>query len=350
MNARQKLLELTDSGLYCQAGDFYIDPWRPVDRAVITHAHSDHARPGSRRYLTTTEGIGVLRLRVAGDWALEQGYPPPQIKALPYGETVAINGVKLSLHPAGHLLGSAQVRVEYAGEVWVVSGDYKTQADATCTPFELVRCHTFITESTFGLPIYRWQPQAEVFADINAWWRANQEQGRTSLLYAYALGKAQRVLAGLDPEIGPILTHGAVTRLNRAYAEAGVALPPSQYADDEAAKSSRGRAIVIAPPSATNTPTYLRKFGAASHAFASGWMRIRGARRRRAVDRGFVLSDHADWPGLVETIRATGAENIGVTHGYTAVMVRWLRENGWNAWGLETQYGDEQEEEIAGVE
>ncbi|MCB0140273.1 MAG: ligase-associated DNA damage response exonuclease [Caldilineaceae bacterium] len=341
-----KLLELTESGLYCPEGDFHIDPWRPVARAIITHAHSDHARIGSRNYLTTPEGAGVLRLRVTGDWVTEQGYAPPQITTLPYGQTRNINGVSVSLHPAGHLLGSAQVRVEHGGEIWVVSGDYKTQVDATCTPFEPVRCHTFITESTFGLPIYRWRPQAEIFADINSWWRANQDQGRTSFLYAYALGKAQRILAGLDPEIGPILVHGSVARLNHAYAEADIALPPSQYADDEAAKSTRGRAIVIAPPSAANTPTYLRKFGPTSHAFASGWMTIRGARRRRAVDRGFVLSDHADWPGLIDAIRATGAETIGVTHGYTAVMVRWLRENGWNAWGLETRFtGEEQDEE-----
>lgn len=335
------LLQVTERGIYCAAGDFYIDPWQPVERAVITHAHSDHARAGSRRYLTTQEGEQALRLRVDSEYAREQGFPAPHIRALPYGQPLHVQGVTLSLHPAGHLIGSAQVRVEHRGEVWVVSGDYKTEADATCTPFEPVPCHTFITESTFALPIYAWQPQAEIFADINAWWRSNRERGRTSILYAYALGKAQRILAGLDPSIGPILVHGAIQRLNEAYADAGVDLPPTRYADDEVAKSARGEALLLAPPSAANTSGYLRKFGTTAQAFASGWMAIRGARRRRAVDRGFVLSDHADWAGLISTIRATGATRIGVTHGYTAVLVRWLQENGWDAWALETRYSGE---------
>jgi putative mRNA 3-end processing factor len=335
------LLQLTEAGLYCAHGDFYIDPWQPVERAVITHAHSDHARPGSRQYLTTQEGEHVLRLRV--DYA-DPANPlavRPHIRTVTYGETIQLNGVTVSLHPAGHVLGSAQVRVEYQGEIWVVSGDYKLEADVTCTPFTPIRCHTFITESTFGLPIYQWLPQAELFAQINDWWRNNQELGRTSILYAYALGKAQRLLAGIDPSIGPMLVHGAIQRVKTAYTQTGIALPPAPYASDELAKLHRGRALVVAPTGVENMPGYLRKFGEASHAFASGWMTIRGTRRQRAMDRGFAISDHADWRGLIDAIRATGAENIGVTHGYSAALTRWLGENGWNAWIIPTRYEGE---------
>ncbi len=330
MNA--PLLAATAHGLYCAAGDFYIDPWLPVQRAVITHAHSDHARPGSRSYLAAAPGLPVLRARLG---------PEAAIETLPYGETATVNGVQLSLHPAGHLLGSAQVRVEHGGEVWVVSGDYKLEPDATCAPFEPLRCHTFITESTFGLPIYRWRPQAEVFSQINAWWRANQEAGRASILFAYALGKAQRLLAGVDPATGPILVHGALLRFLDAYAAGGVRLPQVVYASAEAAVQSRGAALVLAPPSAAGAPGWLRKFGPASLAFASGWMQIRGARRRRAVDRGFVLSDHADWPALLQAIAESGAQHIGVTHGYTGAMVRWLRELGYEAEVYPTHYEGE---------
>jgi putative mRNA 3-end processing factor len=327
------LLQVTERGLYCAAGDFYIDPWQPVTRAVITHAHGDHARPGSQRYLTTPSGAGMLRMRVDSS---------ARIVTQPFGEPLMVNGVRVSLHPAGHLLGSAQVRIEHRGEVWVVSGDYKTEIDATCEPFELVPCHTFITESTFGLPIYRWRPQAKIFAEINQWWRQNQEQGRTSILFAYALGKAQRLLAGVDASIGPILIHGAVHRFVQAYRRAGVAQPTTLYADSEAARRYRGAALVIAPPMAAASSGWLRKFGTTSLAFASGWMQIRGARRRRAIDRGFVLSDHADWDGLLSTIKATGAQQIGVTHGYTSILVRYLREQGMDAFVVPTRYeGDD---------
>lgn len=327
------LLVPTDDGLFCPTGDFHIDPWRPVPRAVLTHAHGDHCRPGSHHYLAAAAGGPVYRTRLG---------PDAHLHLLPYGEPVAVNGVRVSLHPAGHVLGSAQVRLELAGEVWVVSGDYKLDPDPTCEPFEPLRCHTFITESTFGLPIYRWPTLADVFADVNGWWRANAEAGKVSLLYGYALGKAQRLLAGLDPSVGAIYLHGAVDRLTTAYREAGVSLPETQYA-----APVRGfdwsRALVVAPPSAHQTP-WTRKFGTVSTGFASGWMTIRGTRRRRAVDRGFVLSDHADWPGLLSAIEATGAERVGVTHGYTAVLVRWLRERGVEAWVLPTRYEGEVDE------
>jgi putative mRNA 3-end processing factor len=247
--------------------------------------------------------------------------------------------VRVSLHPAGHILGSAQVRLEHRGEVWVVSGDYKTDPDPTCTPYESVRCHTFVTESTFGLPIYRWPPQAEVLHDVNRWWRANQEAGRTTLLYGYALGKAQRLLAGLDPSIGPILTHGAVERMTAAYRAGGVQLPPTTHAA-AMDRADRGRAIVIAPPSADGS-TWVRRFGEHSTGFASGWMLVRGTRRRRSLDRGFPLSDHVDWPSLMGAIDATGAERIWVTHGFTATVVRWLREQGRDAIAVETRFEGE---------
>ena len=329
------LLVTTDAGLYCPIGDFHIDPWRPVDRAVITHAHSDHARPGCRRYLTSAEGTEVLRVRMG---------PEGEITPLEFGQAVDLGGVRVSLHPAGHILGSAQVRMEYRGFVLVVTGDYKVEPDATCTPFELVRCHRFLTESTFGLPIFRWTPQEQVFADINAWWRSNAGAGKPSLLFGYALGKAQRLLAGLDPSIGPIVTHGAVERLNCVYRERGIPLPPTTYASDLPRGTDWGRTMVVAPPSAHGTP-WSGRFNGGSTAFASGWMSIRGTRRRRAVDRGFVVSDHADWPGLLATIRATGAERVDVTHGYAAVLSRHLQELGIDAGVVSTRYVGEADDE-----
>jgi putative mRNA 3-end processing factor len=320
-------------GLYCPAGDFYIDPWRPVDRAVITHAHGDHARMGHGHYLAAAKSEGVLRSRL-GEITLQ---------TLNYGESIDHHGVRLSLHPAGHVLGSAQVRIEHGGEVWVASGDYFVSGagddNTTCEPFEPVHCHCFVTESTFGLPIYRWLPQREVFDDINSWWRANAQAGRASLLMGYSFGKAQRILAGVDAGIGPIVVHGAVEPLNRAYREAGVALPPTHNAN-ELDKAALAKALIVAPPSVQGSP-WTKRFGDYSDAFASGWMQLRGARRRRAVDRGFVLSDHADWPGLQRAITATGAQRVIVTHGYEAIMVRWLEERGLQAGAFETEYDDE---------
>jgi putative mRNA 3-end processing factor len=315
-------------GLYCPAGDFYVDPWQPVARAVITHAHSDHACFGHGHYLAAQPGEGVLRARL-GDIDLQ---------TLPYGQPITHQGVRVSLHPAGHVLGSAQVRIEHGGQVWVVSGDYKVAPDPTCTAFEPVKCDVFITESTFGLPIYRWRPDGEIFADINAWWARNVDHGRASVLVCYSFGKAQRILAGVDPSIGPIIVHGAVEPLNRAYRDAGIELPPTQRVADIKDRSDFKRALVICPPSAAAS-LWVRRFGDAQTAFASGWMQLRGARRRGGWDRGFVLSDHADWPGLLATIEATGAKRIIITHGSVPVMVRYLSEHGWRAEALETEYG-----------
>jgi putative mRNA 3-end processing factor len=330
------LLTLTDRGLYCEAGDFFVDPWEPVDRAVITHAHGDHATWGSRAYLTSAPGVGVLQARLE---------PGSRIRAVEFGETIALNDTVISLHPAGHILGSAQVRIEHRGEVWVVSGDYKTDPDPTCTPFELIRCHTFVTESTFGLPIYRWPPQSEVFAGINAWWRANAAAGKASVLLGYALGKAQRLLAGLDPSIGPILTHGAVERMTGIYRNAGVPMPPTTYAGLAERRADSAGAIIIAPPHADASP-WSRRFGSRSTAFASGWMLVRGARRRRSLDRGFALSDHVDWPSLLATIEATEAHEVWVTHGYTSVVVRWLQERGIDARTVQTRFEGERDDEV----
>lgn len=237
-----------------------------------------------------------------------------RIDPVEYGEPVRLGETIVSLHPAGHMLGSAQVRIERHGQVWVFAGDYKRQHDATCQPFEPLACDTFVTESTFALPIYRWPEPQMVFDEINAWWRQNQHEGRTSVLFAYALGKAQRVLSGLDASMGPILVHGAVARYLPAYRHAGVELPVVEWASAERAKATRGVAMVIAPPLAAGTP-WLCKFGPTATGMASGWMQIRGARRRRAIDRGFVLSDHADWQGLLDTVAATGARNVWATHG-----------------------------------
>jgi putative mRNA 3-end processing factor len=328
-----ELIVATPQGLYCPQGDFHIDPWRPVARAVITHGHSDHARWGSAAYLCQTDSAPILRRRL-GDVAIE---------TLDYGARVEINGVTVSLHPAGHVLGSAQVRVEHEGEVWVASGDYKTEADGVCAPFEPVRCHVFISESTFGLPIYRWRPQAEIMTEVNGWWRENAAAGRASVVFAYGLGKAQRLLAHLDPTIGPIVCHGAIEPMNEIYRAQGVGLPVTRRVSDLSGKDAFANALIVAPPSAAGSG-WMRRFGDYSDAFASGWMQIRGNRRRRGVDQGFALSDHADWPGLIEAIHATGAERIYATHGSIGALTHYLRESGLDARTLHTEYGEEEAE------
>ncbi len=335
------LVTLTEAGLYCPAGDFFIDPARPVARAVITHAHADHATTGHGAVLCSAEGAGITRLRVG---------PQPTLEALPWGEPRQIGDARVSLHPAGHILGSAQVRIEVAGEVWVASGDYKVEPDPTCTAFEPVQAHTFITESTFGLPVYRWPAQRQVVADMASWWQRNQAADRASVLFVYALGKAQRILAGLGTllgdDCGPIVVHGAMTALTDAYRAAGVRLPQTSLVSALPKDFPWHQALVLAPPSAQGTP-WMRRFGAYADAYASGWMLVRGQRRRRAVDRGFVLSDHADWPGLLQAIEATRAQRVLVTHGQVPVLVRWLAEQGLQAGALEAGYGGEQELETA---
>ena len=329
------LLRSTPSGLYCEAGDFHIDPWRSVGRALVTHAHSDHARPGSGAYLAAAEGEAILRHR------LGQG---ADITALPFGEKRTIGGVTVSFHPAGHIRGSAQLRVERDGEVWVVTGDYKREADPTCTPFEVVPCHTLITEATFAFPIYRWEPTPVVIGDIVSWLDGCRAVGRTAILYSYTLGKAQRLLAELAPYIeGPVWVHGAVEPINEIYRRDGVALGVTRRVSELAARERLQGELVIAPPSAA-TPGWMRHFTEPDTAFASGWMRLRGTRRRRSLDRGFAISDHADWNGLLRTVEESGASRVLATHGDSAALVRFLAERGLEASALDTPFAREEEE------
>lgn len=325
------LIALERQGLFCQAGDFWIDPWRPVPRAVITHAHADHLRPGCDSYLVARDGLGLARAR------LPHG---AHIEAIDYGAVRVINGVRVSLHPAGHVLGSAQVRVEHRGEVWVVSGDYKLDPDPTCAPFEPLRCHTFISECTFGLPVYRWPGAVAIVAELDRLRCSAAEQGLPLLLGAYALGKAQRVLALLGDTAGPVALHGAAERITAVYRESGVALPPTEPVAGQPRDRDWAGTLVIAPPSALNG-SWARRFGRAPRVLASGWMTVRGARRRRGVDAGLVLSDHADWDGLLRAIDATGAERVLLTHGHTGPLVRVLRGRGLAAETLRTEFGGE---------
>lgn len=346
------LLRTDERGLWCQPGGFHVDPWAPVPVAVVTHAHSDHARPGSAVYYCAAPGESLLRLRVQ---------PGAEIRPFAYGERFQLGEVTVSFHPAGHVLGSAQVRVEGADGVWVASGDYKRDPDPTCAPFEVVACNVFITEATFALPIYRWDPAREVAAQIAAWWRANAAAGRVSVLCAYALGKAQRLLAELQlladgadhawMRERPVLLHGALASLVQVYRQSGVAMLDTADATTDA-PTGRARAdqhagkLVLAPPSAAGSP-WMRRFDRGKGAvtgFASGWMRVRGIRRRRGYDAGFVLSDHADWRDLLRTIRETGASRVLVTHGQTEALARHLREGGTDAAPLRTHYAVEEEE------
>ncbi|MFL6618324.1 MAG: ligase-associated DNA damage response exonuclease [Povalibacter sp.] len=326
------LIRATDKGLYCEAGDFYIDPWRPVPRAVLTHAHGDHARFGSEQYFAEASSEGVLRHRL--------GEQMPLVPKA-YGETFTLGDASVSLHSAGHVLGSAQVRVEVGDATWVVTGDYKRAADPTCAPFDPITCDVLISEATFALPCYRWPDTRDVIDEIWRWWQANREQGRTSVLFCYAFGKAQRVLAELMAYTEePVYLHGAVSPIVEEYRRAGVRMLPTQPVVREK-KSDYAGSLVIAPPSAAGTP-WMRRFADASTGFCSGWMRIRGARRRRGYDRGFVLSDHADWPALIATIRDSQAKKVLLTHGYSDALVRYLIENGIDAAALQTAYGEEE--------
>jgi putative mRNA 3-end processing factor len=316
------MITSTPSGLFCAAGNFYVDPWEPVERALVTHAHSDHARPGATSYLCAAPGATVLRRRI----------PDAVIQTLPYGDAITIGGVKVSFHPAGHILGSAQIRVEHRGEVWVVSGDYKRAADPTCAPFEPVACHTFITEATFALPIYTWDPTSDIVDEIVEWWAANREDERPSVLFCYVLGKAQRILAELREKAdGPIHLHGAMAALTDAYRAAVFAMAPAERITEGMRGKALARSLVLAPLSARGTP-WMKRLPNASLAFASGLMRVRGVRRQRAFDRGFVLSDHADWPALLGSIAETGASRVLVTHGWSDALARFLAEER----GLET--------------
>ena len=323
------LIRFTKKGLYCPPADFYIDPWRKVDKALVTHGHSDHARKGMKQYLCAKDSVPILRSRLGRI----------RVSGLPYGETTTVNGVKVSFHPAGHILGSSQIRLEYKGEVWVVSGDYKTLDDGVSGSFEPIPCHHFITETTFGLPVYRWRSQDVIFDEIHQWWTENIRDKRPSILHAYSLGKAQRILKHLDKSTGSILIHPAIANMNGAYRLAGQSIGEFKDVHD-ADKEDKDSGLFLTPSSGVGA-SWTKGLKNASTAFASGWMRVRGARRRRNMERGFVLSDHADWPGLNMAIEATGAEHIYATHGYTSNMKQWVDHLGKRGHIVSTEYGEE---------
>ncbi|WP_194777276.1 ligase-associated DNA damage response exonuclease [Pararhodonellum marinum] len=312
----KSLIELTEKGLYCPQAGLFIDPWKPVDKAVITHAHADHSRWGMNHYLAHKQSAEVMKLRLG---------PEISLQTLDYNSPVYLNGVKLSLHPAGHIPGSSQIRLEHEGKVVVVSGDYKTEDDGFSTAFEPIKCHEFVSECTFGLPIYRWEPQESIFAAINEWWRKNAEHGRASVLFAYSLGKAQRILRGLNQDIGPLYCHGAIWNTNQALLANQLDVPDVTKVSGDITKENFRKAMILAPPSAMGTP-WMRKFSPYRTGICSGWMAVRGTRRRRAADIGFILSDHADWDGLITAIKATQAEKVYLTHGNSAVFGRYLEE------------------------
>jgi putative mRNA 3-end processing factor len=334
------LLDFNDNGIYCARADVYLDPWKPVKRALITHGHSDHARWGNENYLCTKSASPVIRHRLQLTTNLE---------TVEFGEVTSINGVSFSFHPAGHIPGSAQIRVEHNGEVWVFSGDYKLQPDGISEPFEPVKCHVFISESTFGLPIYRWRPQHEIFDSMNSWWRKNQEEGKVSVVAGYSLGKAQRILRNVDPAIGKIFVHGAIDNVTNILRDQGIHLPETIRVTPEMKKKDFEGGLVICPPSAVGSP-WLRKFDPYSLGIASGWMNLRGARRRRGADRGFILSDHADWDELNRAIKETGAERTFMTHGYSEIFSRWMIESGIPSAEVKTQYEGELSEIVEGGE
>ena len=330
------LIEFTNKGLYCPQGDFYIDPWQPVNKAVITHAHSDHARPGSQSYLCHHYTKPLLQLRL-GDNIYQ---------SVEWNEPVFMNAVKITLHPAGHIIGSSQVRIEYNGEVWVVSGDYKCEDDGLSGALETVQCHVFITESTFGLPIYNWKPQNEIYKDIQDWVLQNKEQGKVSVLTAYSLGKAQRLLSCIEQTGLPVFLHGAVYNVHNALVNAGWQLPAVQRVQADMPDKNFKGSVVIAPGSADGTP-WMKHFAPYALGVCSGWMQVRGNTRRRNADAGFALSDHADWNGLLQTVKATGASKVFVTHGFQAAFSRYLNENGIEAAEVKTEYGNEEEKEAS---
>lgn len=330
---QQPVLTFTEGGIYCPAGGFYIDPWKPADRAVITHAHSDHARWGSRHYLCTKDTVPLLQLRLGREIS---------VQGAGWGETVKIGGAEVSFHPAGHMIGSAQVKVTVGGQTWVASGDYKTENDGISGAFEPLQCHTFITESTFGLPIYRWRPQTAIFSDIEAWMRENEAAGKQSILVAYSLGKAQRLLYNLAHTGKRFFVHGAIYNAHEVLLGAGWPLPPVELITPDTPKNEMKGHLIISPPSAADS-AWMKKFAPYSLGVCSGWMQVRGNTRRMNADAGFAISDHADWSGLLQTIRATGAGKVFVTHGFTSVLARYLEENDVPAEVVRTAYGGEEE-------
>lgn len=330
-----KLIKFTNKGIYCIPGKFYLDPWKPVDLAIISHGHGDHAKWGMKKYLCHHFTEPILKIRIG---------PDIDVQSLGYNEPIVINGVKVSFHPAGHIVGSAQIRMEYKGFVTVFSGDYKVQDDGISTPFEVVKCNEFITESTFGLPIYNWLTPQQYSQQLKSWVEGNRKEGKTSVLVGYSLGKAQRIMKSVEG-YGKIFVHSSIGRLNEAIESVGVKLPKYEtllFTDDLKKVNNE---IVIVPPALLDS-NMIRKVPNRATGLCSGWMQVRGSRRWRSADAGFAISDHADWTGLLDTVKATGAEQVHVTHGQTAVFSKYLNEIGIKAEEVKTSFGDEDAEEI----
>jgi len=324
------MIQFTSKGIYCVPGKFYLDPWQPVDLAIITHGHADHAYPGMKKYLCHHFTVNILKSRIGHDI---------QVEGLAYNRPFHINGVKISLHPAGHIIGSSQIRMEYKGKVIVFTGDYKIQDDGLSTPFEPVKCHELITESTFGLPIYRWESVAAQTQRLNEWIMHNQGFKKTSVFIGYSLGKSQRILNAVK-DMGEVYVHYSIAKLNMAYSEAGIQLPPYHIVDLRTDTKQLDGKIVLLPPALLDTHL-LQKIPHVAYAICSGWMQIRGARRWRSADAGFAISDHADWNGLLQAVKESGAEKVYVTHGQTATFSKYLNEIGIEAEEVKTNYGEE---------
>jgi putative mRNA 3-end processing factor len=338
----EDILVPSPSGVCCKLGGFHIDPTRPVERAVITHAHSDHARPGHGAVLATPETLDLMRLRYGETFA-------GTTQALTYGESINLAGAKITLHPAGHILGSAQVAVEVDGLRVVASGDYKNadrSVDPTCAPFELVRCDLFITEATFALPVFRHgEPEAEIGKLLHSLALFPE---RAHLVGAYSIGKAQRLIALLRKagHDAAIYLHGAMEKITTYYAERGIALGELRLARG-ATKANLAGTITICPPVALND-LWTRRFPDPVAALASGWMRVRARARQQGVALPLVISDHADWNGLTATIAATGASEIWVTHGQEDALIHWCATRGLKARPLDiVGYGDEESDDRA---
>lgn len=330
MSAEKKLIKFTKKGIYCPQGRFYLDPWYPVDYAVISHGHADHARWGMKRYLCTDDSKAILQHRLGADINIE---------SIPHGKEIKINDVLVSFYPAGHVIGSAQIRLEYKGYVVVFTGDYKTQPDFITVPYEPIKCNTLITESTFGLPIYNWKKEEVLQQELHNWVKANQTNNRTSVFLGYSLGKAQRLLSLLEG-CDDIYVHRSIYNTNEAISSSGIKLPDAKLWSADLDKKTLQNKIIIAPPAILGS-RMLKRLPNPATAICSGWMQIRGNKRWQAVDAGFAVSDHADWNGLISAVKASEAEQVYVTHGSQAVFSKYLNEIGIKANELVTEYGDE---------
>ncbi len=327
------LLRPDAGGLYCEAGDFWIDPLKPVGRAIVTHAHADHARSGSGDYHTATENLPILSARI-GEGAPHHGHE--------WEKPFELGATRVTLFPAGHIFGSSWVRIESDGDTWGVSGDFKRAPDPTCRSFQPAPVDVWLTECTFGLPVYRWPQPEQVIDEIHAWWQDCRRDNRPAVLFCYALGKAQRVLAELAGRTDqPVWLHGAMRPLVDAYRQAGVEMLPTRMVSDAEKGEKFGGQLVLAPPSAAGS-TWMRRFPRHASGFVSGWMRIRGNRRRRGYDRGFVMSDHADWPALVDTVADMGAARVVTIHGNGEALAGYLHSQGLQAesWNLRATLAD----------